>query len=221
MKKIKEKIISLGLSLKKEILFLIIGNLIILSLIVVPFLYQNLILLFPVTFFLVIYNFFFFYRYKTMEKDIRKNDLREFVYLFNFFRIYIRNGYSVYSSLKEIRAFASISLGEMLDELINEMDDDKSVTPFVKFARKLDDLVIEEMMISIYQMIDDGNNSAYLEQFELIFDKYSSIMQENELKNKESRLNAMSYGPLIGSGFLIIMVTVGVVSVIGEMINGL
>ena len=221
MKKIKEKIISLGLSLKKEMMFLIIGNVIILSLSVIPFLLKNWMLFIPIVVFLFIFNFYFFYRYKNMEKINKQNDLREFVYLFNFFRIYIHNGYSVYSALKEIRVFASSSLGEMLDELISNMDEDKSVTPFINFSRKLDDLVIEEMMVSIYQMIDDGNNSAYLEQFELIFDKYSSIMQENELKNKENRLNAMSYGPLIGSGFLIIMITVGVVSVIGEMINGL
>ena len=221
MKKIKEKIISLGLSIKKEMMFLIIGNVIILSLFVIPFLLKNWMLFIPITVFLFIFNFYFFYRYKNMEKINKQNDLREFVYLFNFFRIYIHNGYSVYSALKEIRVFASSSLGEMLDELISNMDEDKSVTPFINFSRKLDDLVIEEMMVSIYQMIDDGNNSAYLEQFELIFDKYSSIMQENELKNKENRLNAMSYGPLIGSGFLIIMITVGVVSVIGEMINGL
>ena len=202
-------------------MFLLLGNLIVISLIVLPFILKNMILFVPVGIMFVIFNFFFFYRYKSIEEGIRRNDLREFVYLFSFFRIYIRNGYSVYSALKAIKAFASSTLYESLDTLTSEMDEDKSVAPFIRFARKMNDLVIEEMMISIYQMIDDGNNSAYLGQFELIFDKYSSIMQENELRNKEQKLSTMSYGPLIGSGFLIIMVTVGVVSVIGEMLYGL
>ena len=54
-----------------------------------------------------------------------------------------------------------------------------------------------------------------------IFDKYSSLMQENELRSKDRKLGMMSYAPLMGSGCLIIMVTIGVISVIGEMINGL
>ena len=221
MNKLKNKIISLGLSYKREMFFLVVGNLIILLMCVVPLYMDNYMLFIPVGSLLVVFNFVFFYRYKSIESNMKVNDLREFVCLFNFFRIYIHNGYSVYSSLKEIKAFASPSLATMLEDLVNEMDEDKSVTPFIAFARKLNDLIIEEMMISIYQMIDDGSNSAYLQQFELIFDKYSSIMQENELRNKDRKLATMSYGPLIGSGFLIIMVTIGVISVIGEMLNGL
>lgn len=221
MKKIKEKIIFLGLSWKKELVMFIAGNMVALSLIALPFILGNLTLIIPIISLVVLFNFVFLYRYKSLEKKMKSDDLREFVYLFNFFRIYIHNGYSVYSALKEIQHFASNSLNEMLETLINEMDEDKSVAPFIRFARKLNDLIIEEMMISIYQMIDDGNNSTYLNQFELIFDKYSSIMQENELNNKDRKLASMSYGPLIGSGFLIIMVTIGVISVIGEMLNGL
>ena len=221
MKHLKQRIIKLGLSYKKEMIIFFLGNTVILSLIAVPFLLNNLMLLAIVGTFLFIFNFIFFFRYSSLERNKRNEELREFVALFNFFRIYIHNGYSVYSSLKEIRAFASISLSESLETLIAEMDEDKSVTPFIKFARRMDDLIIEEMMISIYQMIDDGNNSAYLNQFELIFDKYSSLMQESEIRNKDRKLGSMSYGPLIGSGFLIIMVTVGVIEVIGEMLNGL
>ena len=77
------------------------------------------------------------------------------------------------------------------------------------------------MMVSIYQMIDDGSNSAYLSQFELIFDKFSTILHESELQNKDRKLASMSYGPLIGSAFLIILITVGIVSVIGGMLNGI
>ena len=221
MKRLKEKIIKLGLSYKKEMVFFLLGNLVIISLIVVPFLFKNLILFIPVVIFVIMFNFVFFYRYKVVEAKQKEDTLRDFVYIFNFFRIYIRNGYSVYSALKEVKSFANDYLNEMLETLINEMDEDKSITPFIKFARKLNDLVIEEMMISIYQMIDDGNNSSYLNQFELIFDKYSSLMQESELRSKDRKLAMMSYAPLIGSGCLIIMVTIGVISVIGEMINGL
>ena len=41
-------------------------------------------------------------------------------HLFSYFKIYIKNGYSVYSALKEIRLFASPSLGKLLEDLVNE-----------------------------------------------------------------------------------------------------
>ena len=75
-------------------------------------------------------------------------------------------------------------------------------------------------MISIYQMIDDGEQSNYLNQFELIFDKFSEVMNEQNLKNKDKNMGTLSAAPLVGSCFLIITITVGIVSVLGEVING-
>lgn len=221
MKKFKDIVIKLNLSYRRELTFLILGNVICLGLCALPFIFKNFSLFLIVGAGLVLFNFIFFYRYKAMEEKQINNNLKDFVELFTFFRIYIRNGFSVYSSLKEIKNFANPSLTEQLEILINEIDHDKSVTPFIRFAHNFKELIIEEMMISIYQMVDDGNNSNYLSQFELIFDKFSSLTYEKELQNKEKNLTMTSYGPLIGSAILIIMITVGVVTIIGDMVNGL
>lgn len=221
MNKLKNRIINLGLSYKKEITTLIAINALILLLMVVPFLLNKLVLLIPIGLMLPLFNFIYIYRYKSMEESQAKNDLNDFVMLFTFFRIYIRNGYSVYTSLKEIRNFANPSLGKHIDELVNQIDVDKTITPFINFAHNFNDLLIEEMMISIYQMIDDGNNTSYLTQFELIFDKFSSLLHEKQIENKDHRLATMSYGPLIGSALLILMITVGIVAVIGDMMHGI
>lgn len=219
--KFKEKVISLNLSLRREVLFLAIGNIACLLLIIFPIILQNYILCIFVLLALLIFNFSFFYRYKLIEEKRNNENLTDFVELFNFFRIYIHNGFSVYSALKEIKNFANPGLNSKLETLIEEIDHDKTVTPFIRFAHSFNELIIEEMMISIYQMVDDGNNSRYLSQFELIFDKFSSITHEKELKNKENKLSSSSYGPLIGSGVLIIMITVGILTIIGGMVSGL
>jgi len=221
IQKYKDTIIKLNLSLRRETTFLVIGNIVCLALCAFPFLFKNMALFAIVGIALFTYNFIFFYRYKSIEEKRNSENLKDFVELFNFFRIYIHNGFSVYSSLKEIKNFANPGLCEKLETLINEIDHDKTVTPYVRFAKGFKELIIEEMMISIYQMVDDGNNSNYLTQFELIFDKFSSLTHEKELINKEKRLSSTSYGPLVGSGVLIILITVGILTIIGGMVNGI
>ena len=144
-----------------------------------------------------------------------------FSVIFGYFRIFIRNGYSVYGALKEIVNFANPRLKNFLEELITEIDEDKTVQPFVKFAKRFNEIIVEEMMISIYQMIDDGQTSDYLVQFELIFDKFSDLLYQKYLKNKDSRLATIASSSLIGSSYLMIVLTIGIVSIIGEVINGI
>ena len=147
--------------------------------------------------------------------------MQEFAVIFGYFRIFIRNGYSVYSALKEIVNFANPRLKNFLEELITEIDEDKTVQPFVKFAKRFNEIIVEEMMISIYQMIDDGQTSDYLVQFELIFDKFSDLLYQKYLKNKDSKLATIASSSLIGSSYIMIVLTIGIVSIIGEVINGI
>lgn len=222
MKKLKEKMIYLGLNPKKE--FLVFGcfSFVLIALSILSFFLLKEIT-FPIAFVLVLFLFSFIYftRYgKRIDAENMEN-LKEFATLFSYFKIYIGNGFSVYSSLKEIESFANPSLKKMLDELMQEIDNDKTIQPFVKFGKKFNEIVVEEMMISIYQLIDDGGTSENLLQFEMIFDKFSDLLREKELAKKNSKLGTLSSAPLIGSCFLIVILTIGIISIIGELINGL
>ena len=70
-------------------------------------------------------------------------------------------------------------------------------------------------------MVDDGEQSNYLVQFELIFDKFSDSIYQKNLRAKDSRLGTLGSAPLICSCFLIIILTVGIISILGELINGI
>ena len=222
MRKLKEKMLFLGLNPKKEFLIILIADLSFLAIgLTLFFLLKELI--YGVTFVGVIFIFdlAFLSRYSRQINDINTKNLQEFSVIFGYFRIFIRNGYSVYSALKEIVNFANPRLKKFLEELITEIDEDKTVQPFVKFAKRFNEIIVEEMMISIYQMIDDGQTSDYLVQFELIFDKFSDLLYQKYLKNKDSRLATIASSSLIGSSYLMIVLTIGIVSIIGEVINGI
>ena len=221
-KKLKERVSNLHISFNKELVRYVIILVVLIVGFVVSAIVSKIYPLFIVMLIVVtLYTYLYFSRYKTMEKKNKRDDLLEFVNLFTFFRIYLKNGYGVYSALKEIATFANSSLKENIITLINEIDNDKSITPFINFAHKFDELLIEEMMVSVYQMIDDGSNSNYLVQFELIFDKFSETLHKEQIELKDHGLANLTASSLIGSAYLIIMITVGVISLIGEMLNGL
>lgn len=220
MKKFKSKLQFLHLDFKREILKIIaipvalisVGTVV--SILLKSFLYVGFGIGFgAISVVLLIAS------YDTRIETINRDNLEDFVNLFSFFRIYIKNGFNVYGALKEITFFANPQLKEMLDKLIEDIDEDKSVQPFIKFARNFDEIIVEEMMISIYQMIDDGEQSNYLNQFEMIFDKFSDLLVEKNLKKKDSSLGSLSSAPLIGSCFLIIMITMGIIGIMGDLMN--
>ena len=222
MKKLKEKMLYLGLNPKKEFVTVLIADLILVLGSTVAFLLlKKIIYLATGLGVAFIFDLFFLTRYSKLISNKNTENLQEFAVIFGYFRIYLHNGLSVYSTLKEILNFANPTLKKDLEELINEIDSDKSVQPFVKFGKKFNEIIVEEMMISIYQMIDDGENSDYLTQFELIFDKFSDLLYEKYLRAKNSRLATLSNAPLIGASFLIIVLTIGIISILGEVINGI
>lgn len=222
MKKLKEKMLLLGLNPKKEFSIILVSDLILLAVGVVVILIAKQVV-FGVSCFALIFIFdlLFLTRYSRQINDKNFKNLQEFAVIFGYFRIFIHNGFSVYSALKELLHFANPSLKSSLEELISEIDHDKSVRPFIKFGKKFNEIIVEEMMVSIYQMIDDGQSSNYLVQFELIFDKFSDLMSQKNLRSKDSKLSTISSTPLLASSFLMIILTIGIISIIGEVINGI
>lgn len=222
MIKILAKIDRLGLNVKKEFAIFGVTNLIIITVtVVLGILLKNLLFYGIGLGIAVVFSILYLNRYDAAINKINTSNLLEFADLFSFFRIYIKNGYNVYNAIREIEKFANENLSELLQKLIDEIDEDKSVQPFINFAHNFDDIIIEELMISIYQMIDEGEQSNYLAQFDFIFDKFSEQLSEKELRKKDSRLGTLSSTPLVGSCFLIIVITIGVVSLIGEITNGI
>ena len=222
MKKLKEKMLILGLNPKRELLIVLITDLVLILAGVLTFIFlKQLLYLASCLGVVFIFDLLFLTRYSKQISNKNTENLQEFAVLFGYFRIYLHNGFSVYSALKELLNFANQSLKKDLEELISEIDSDKTVQPFVKFGKKFNEIIVEEMMISIYQMIDDGENSDYLYQFELIFDKFSDLLYEKYLRAKNSKLGTLSNAPLLGASFLVVILTIGVISILGEVINGI
>ena len=221
MNKLKEKISKLNLNFQKEMLTLGIIDFILLALGVALYFFNISYLVIILVFLgIIVFSFYYLNRYDSMllKKELALDD--EFIEIFSYLKIYIANKESVYKALTNIKEFASPRMLERLDDLTNEIDNDKTIQPFINFARKFKNKVIEEVMIALFELINNGNNEAYLNQFIKIFEDFKN-RRENEDKDKRFRLfDTINMMSLVGSGYIMIILSFCVIQLLGEATNG-
>ena len=220
MASLRKNMEAVGCSFKKEILIFALVSLLFVGAGVALWWFRgvDLLLIIPVGGF-VLFAFFYFSRYSAIRKA-RLNRLNdEFVNLFTFFGIYINDGFNVYNALEAIRAYASPSFDEHLKALLKHIEEDKTVRPFVEFAAKMGSLQIKEVMISIYQMVDEGNGGPYIQQFRHLFGSLSEQRHQEEREKRISALETLAILPLAGSGVAMVVLALSIVEIMGGIMS--
>lgn len=222
MKNIKSRIENLNLNYKNEMIKLAIMNVLILGcLAFVMFMFFNIILLTFCVFLLIFSNYFFISRYSILEKKT-SNDLDEdFIEMFSYLRIYLFNQETVYQSLNNILDFSSPKMKAKLEILIKEIDEDKSIKPYISFSKNFKNKVIEEVMISLYEIVNSGNSDLYLNQFIKVFEELKTRTERDKQEKKMNFLDNINVFSIVGSGIIMITLAFAVISLLGEATNGL
>ena len=158
---------------------------------------------------------------KANKKQKSLQNLNDFINVFTYFKIYIKNGLNVYESLLGIRQYCSPWMYTQIDILINEIDMDKSIMPYINFAKKFHHNVIEEIMITIYQMIDDGTNYKYISSFTYIFDEFKKNIESNNIERAERSMRNKTTLCLVGSAIFTLAIMLGVIGMLGASLNGI
>ncbi len=168
---------------------------------------------------IVIANYLIFNNYIEKKKAILDEREHEFIAIISYFQFFITNSYNVYQAFQSLIAYSSPWMEEQIQSLIIEIDNDKSVKPFINFANKFKNNVAGNVMMSIYQMVDEGENGLHMYQFNSLFQQLSKSQQIELIDYKERSMSAISSYPLIGAGAITVLLTFGIISVMGEMIN--
>lgn len=220
MNKIKEYFVSLHLDYKKELAKLIVSNTLILIICSFAIIYfKQVIFILVGVMILVLLNYFFFSSYKNQQKQNIMNHDEEFVTIINYFQLFIKNKYNVYQSLNAIINYASLWMQEQLTALLRGIDEDKSVKPYITFAKKFNQEIIENVMVSIYQMVDEGENEMTMLQFHHLFAQMQQSYQAGLIDKKEKSMSGLSTFPLVGAGSLTILLMFGIITLMGEMVS--
>ena len=217
---LKEKMIYLGLSVKKEFSILILLNILLGGIIalLIYFKVQLMIIAIAVTFIPLI-DYLYVSRYSDAVKRLKEERNNEFVALLAYFEIFISNRNNVYKSFEMLIPYASEWMKERIDDLLREIDHDKSVAPFISFSNNFTYLVIQNVMISIYQMIDEGESNYALAQFDYLFASLNESLYHERLAKRNKSLDSMTTFPLVGAGVITVILTFSIMSILGDVVH--
>ena len=74
-------------------------------------------------------------------------------------------------------------------------------------------------MLSIYQMVDQGQNSLQLSQFTVLFQSITNNYNAEMKVKKQKSLSQMTAFPLLGAGAIVMVLSFSIISVVGDMVN--
>ena len=218
--KIKDTIEFIGLSYKKEMTKVVLISALLLMVTLVLFLVtKNLIVPIIIGIGDLVLTYFLLSRYNDKKKSLLKNRENELISLISYFDVYIRNNNNVYQSFNLLIPYCSNWMKEKIEDLLTEIDKDKSVQPFVNFADQFTSISIHSLMLSIYQMVDQGENSEQLTHFNLLCDEISKTRNREMIEQKQKSLSNMSTFPLAGAGLITISLTISILSILGDLVN--
>ena len=218
--KLKDTIEFIGLSYKKESTKLILINALFLLTALFSF-FMTKAYIAPILTVVgeLMLTYFLLSRYNDKKRVLLKNRENELITLISYFDVYIRNNNNVYQSFNLLIPYCSNWMKERIEDLLNEIDKDKSVQPFVDFANHFISISIHSLMLSIYQMVDQGESSEQLTHFNLLFDEISKARNNEMIEQKKKSLSNMSTFPLAGAGLITISLTISILTILGDLIN--
>ncbi|HHT67349.1 MAG TPA: hypothetical protein GX010_03900 [Erysipelotrichaceae bacterium] len=218
--KIKETINFVGLSYQTEIIKITIINIIGFALAAVLFfLLDQIVWAIIAILGLFLLDYYLLTSYQDKKNIILKERENELVTIISYFEVYIENKNNVYQSFNLLLPYCSLWMKEKIENMLKEIDKDKSVQPFVNFAKNFQQVAFSSLMLSIYQMVDQGENSSQLNQFNATFDELAKNRDKEMMEQKEKSLTNMSTFPLVGAGLITISLTISILSVLGELVN--
>ena len=220
MNKLRKMIEELGLSFSKEMMKFLFFNLFFFGLVVLIYFlklenYFYLIL----AVFVLVGNYLFISSYSSRYQNALFLHDDELIALFSYFQVFISNHIPVYSAFSNLLPYSSEWMKDKINRLLKEIDNDKSVQPFINFSRHFQNLVFESLCISLYQMVDEGEDLNRTNEFVFLFNEVEQSNMRRKLEKKKRSLDILSSFPLFGSGIITVTLTLSIVSSIGGMLN--
>ena len=167
----------------------------------------------------VIAVYFYLSRYSSLERKQEKEHVDQLISLLSYFEIFISNGNNVYTSFKMLIPYAEIFIQDAINAMLMQIDVDKTIGPYINFASKFNNRTIESLMLSIYQMVDNGENAIELSEFNLLFNNIKEKHFDEMIDSHKKSLDLFNSFPLIGAGAITIVLSLCIVSIIGDYVN--
>ena len=219
-KSLKQQIEYVGLDYKKEMSKIFVFNLLFLLIGAAGYYFsRSLVILIVSVVLLGVINYFLFSSYSSKKKAMEKDHSEEFIYIISCFRIFVSNGNNVYQSFNKLIEYSSDWMKDKLEIFLKQIDDDKSIKPFMDFAEKFNMPIARNLLVSIYQMVEQGETGEQLNQFVILFEQMNQMINEEKKDRKLRSFDIVSFFPVIGAGIVTLSLTFSMLSLVGDMMN--
>ena len=217
---LKRDIEFIGLSYKKEMAKVIVINMVLVLGLGTGFFFTKMPMVL-IAGLLAIFgvDYFIYFTYSGRKAQLIKDRADEFVHIISYFRIFIKNKNNVYQSFSKLISYSSNWMKDKIEIMLNAIDSDKSIKPFTDFADRFDLPIARNVMISIYQMIEQGEVSEQLNQFTILFEQMSQTLNDERKDRKFRSFDIVSFMPIIGAGLVTMALTFSMLSIVGDMAN--
>lgn len=153
------------------------------------------------------------------EKEKSNITLAEFINVFTHFRVALDNKLNVYRALNITFATTSGALASLLESLINALENDHSVTPFINFALPFKHPLVTQIMINVYMLVNHGVDPKRLWQFNYLFETLVKEHNDEEIALHESSYERFNISLFVGTGVMIMTLMISVMGIIGGYIS--
>lgn len=216
----KKTIEFLGLNYKKEQIKIIVSNVVLLALFAVLLIFNRTPFVIVIGVLVILgINYYIFSSYSLRKQKLDKDRADEFVYVISYFRIFISNRNNVYQSFNKIIDYSSDWMKEKLEIFLRAIDGDKSIKPFTDLADRFELPIARNVLVSIYQMVEQGETSEQLNQFTILFEQMSKTLNDERKDRKLRSFDLVGFFPIVGAGLVTIALTFSMLSLVGDMIN--
>ncbi len=219
--KFKKLLLELELDYKKEVIKIAIFNIVtLISVVLVNVFIDFSFLTLSISLLaFVVVNIVIFYNYSDKKRKLISDHDDEFIYIISIFETFISNNNNVYQTFNKMLDYSSSFMREKIEILLSEIDEDKSVQPFVNFAKNFTIRAANNLMISIYQMVDMGESLQALTHFTILFTQINETKHQEQIKKKEKSFDFVLMCPMLGAALITVLLSICIIGMMGEFIN--
>ena len=106
-------------------------------------------------------------------------------------------------------------LAKDIEVLLEEIDFDKSITPYQNFAKKVETNIIYQLVMMIYQLDINGYDVKYLHNFPLLIENIRQAKIENMIAIRKSNMSYLTVLPIISLLVVVFSLSLFILTLIG------
>lgn len=163
-----------------------------------------------------VYVFLHYSNLKSLVKQLTNSKEIAFNGFYRYVVTLLKNNHILYSALQASLEYVDEVLVDDVNQLINEMENDTTMEPFLNFSMSFDDENIKQMIILLYKTQDSGIIDDVLDSINDCIVNLQDTSIKNYIYKEEKKIEKYYMFPIILSAVVMIMVSFYVFSLIGE-----